>query len=175
MHGSDLQRLRSRLYHRTRGTRLGGSRRIRGHGFDRTVEEGGVVARARIGAKIRVIRGVIGVGGIPGIGRMVCMRVRSRGGVVGARVIGRWRMRRSNIGHVSEVRWAWGQGAGGGIGVRGPDSVSGILILRAARSKRVGMASIGCIFCVTNERFEEALVSMIDLRQGTLPSRETGG
>ena len=84
-------------------------------------------------------------------------------------------MRRSNIGHVSEVRWAWGQGAGGGIGVRGPDSVSGILILRAARSKRVGMASIGCIFCVTNERFEEALVSMIDLRQGTLPSRETGG
>lgn len=79
-------------------------------------------------------------------------------------------MRRSNIGHASEVGRAWGQGTRGRGGGRGFDLRGGILILvlRVARSKRLGMGPIGRIFCVTNEGFEKALVSGIDLRRALL-------
>ena len=47
------------------------------------------------------------------------------------------------------------------MGGRGLDSVvvGGILIPGAVRSKRVGVASIGSILRVANERLEEVLVS----------------
>ena len=79
-------------------------------------------------------------------------------------------MRRSNIGHASQVGRAWGQRTRGRGGGRGLDPRGGILILvlRVARSKRLGMGSIGRILCITNEGFEEALVSGIGLRRALL-------
>ena len=169
---------------------MGGSGGIEGDAENGTVEEGAVVASARFGGEVMVGRVVVGVGRIPGIGGVVCMGVGSRSGGVGARVIGGWWMRGSDIGHAMGVRGG-GSGAGGAGGRRGEFVFAGssMVVLRGVRGvrgmrrSRVHATSIG-IFCVANERLEEALVSVtVTMGRergagdalGTLFGRETRG
>ena len=133
------------------------NRRTKDRGSDRMIEEEAVGARTRSGAKAVVGRVAVRVRRIPRIVGMVCVGVRSRGWGVGARVIGGWRMRRSNIGHAIWVRRAGGRG-GGGVGGRGLDPVGIMLIIGAVRRKRVRIAAIGWILRIANERLEKCLV-----------------
>ena len=144
---------------------MGGTRWIKGTTSDGTVEERAMCTSARSGVKVAVGRVVICVGRIPGIGGMVRVGVRSRSGGVGARVIGGWRVRGSNIGHtiriVIRVRRAGRRGGG-----RGLSWVGTMLIIGGVWSKRVRIVAIGCIFGVANERLEKGLVPGTHCVQG---------